>query len=175
MKPKLKVFGVTGWKNNGKTTMVVRLVEELTSRGYKISTIKHAHHDFDIDHENTDSWRHRKSGAQEVAVVSSRRFALIHENKAEEETPLSRILELLSPCDLVIVEGYKRDSHDKLEVRRSGGKVGDPLNKSDPHIVAIASDKPVEEKHLPYFNIDDVQAIADFIVDHMKLEHKQEA
>lgn len=175
MKNNLKVFGVTGWKNNGKTTMVVRLVEELTSRGYKISTVKHAHHDFDIDHENTDSWRHRKSGAQEVAVVSSRRFALIHENKTEEETPLSTILDLLSPCDLVIVEGYKRDKHDKLEVRRNGGKIGEPLNKSDPHIVAIASDEPVAEKHLPYFNIDDVAAIADFIVKHMKLEQKQEA
>lgn len=172
MKENFKVFGVTGWKNNGKTTMVVRLVEELTSRGYKIATVKHAHHDFDIDHENTDSWRHRKAGAQEVAVVSSRRFALIHENKTEEETSLSKILALLSPCDLVIVEGYKRDKHDKLEVRHTGGKVGEPLNKSDPHIVAIASDQPAEEKYLPYFNINDVQAIADFIVQHMKLEQK---
>ena len=172
MTQKHRVFGVTGWKNNGKTTMVVRIVEELTKRGYKIATVKHAHHDFDIDHENTDSWKHRKAGAQEVAVVSSRRFAIIHENEIEQDVPLATILERLAPCDLVIVEGYKRDSHDKLEVRRTGGKEGEPLFKSDPHIVAIASDTSVDDTTLPVFDLDDISSIVDFIETHMKLKQE---
>lgn len=172
MTQKHKVFGVTGWKNNGKTTLVTRIVKELTTRGYKIATVKHAHHDFDIDHEDTDSWRHRKAGAQEVAVVSSRRFAIIHENEQEEEVSLASILERLSPCDMVLVEGYKRDSHDKIEVRRTGGKIGEPLFKSDPHIVAIASDTSVDETNLPVFNLDDISTITDFIEKHMELKQQ---
>lgn len=172
MKEMHKVFGVTGWKNNGKTTMVVRLVEQLTARGYQIATVKHAHHDFDIDHEDTDSWRHRKAGAKEVAVVSSRRFAIIHENKTDEEPTLSDMLSRLSPCDLVIVEGYKKDTHDKLEVRRTGGKSGDALSDTDPHIVAIATDMPIADTQIPIFDIDNIAAIADFVEHHMQLKHK---
>jgi molybdopterin-guanine dinucleotide biosynthesis adapter protein len=112
-----KVIGVAGFKNAGKTTLVEKLVVELTGRGWRVSTVKHAHHSFDIDHEGRDSFRHRKAGASEVAVVSRHRWAIIHESRAEEEPPLADILAKLAPCDLVIVEGYKRDFHDKIEVR----------------------------------------------------------
>lgn len=166
---KHRVFGIIGWKNNGKTTMTTRLIAELTRRGYRIASIKHAHHDFDIDHEGTDSWRHRQAGAQEVAIVSSRRWALIHEMEDADELSLEAILEKIEPCDLVLVEGYKRDSHDKLEVRRNGGKIGEPLSQGDPHIVAIASDMPQNEPDLPVFELDDIGTIADFIENHMSL------
>jgi molybdopterin-guanine dinucleotide biosynthesis protein B len=117
-----KLFGITGWKNSGKTTMTERLVQELTKRGYKISTVKHAHHNFDIDHVGTDSWRHRNAGASEVAIVSSARYAIMHENMGEEEPSLQAIVSKLAPCDLVLIEGYKRESHRKVELRRSGAK-----------------------------------------------------
>ena len=108
-----KVIGVAGFKNAGKTTLVEKLVAELTRRGYRVSTVKHAHHSFDIDHEGRDSFRHRKAGASEVAVVSRHRWAIIHESREEAEPTLQEILAKLGPCDLVIVEGYKRDTHDK--------------------------------------------------------------
>lgn len=119
-----KLFGITGWKNSGKTTLTERLVQELTRRGYQISTVKHAHHNFDIDHVGKDSWRHRKAGAAEVAVVSSARYAIMHENLGEAEPSLEAIVGKLAPCDLVLIEGYKRRSHKKsnfgaLTARRS--------------------------------------------------------
>jgi len=142
------VFGIVGWKNNGKTTLVVRLVELFRRRGWRVATVKHAHHDFDIDHEGTDSWCHAQAGASQVVVVSSHRWALIHENdQAEDEPSLAEILTKLEPCDLVLVEGYKQGTHAKLEVhRREGrrGKKGDIfLAATDPYIVAIASDMPL--------------------------------
>lgn len=160
---KQRVFGITGWKNSGKTTLTVRLVSELTARGWKISTIKHAHHAFDIDKEGTDSFRHREAGASEVAIVSGRRWALMHELKGNQEPPLSEILARLEPCDLVLVEGYKRESHKKIEARRSTAKDTRPLAPSDPHIVAIAADHPVDGGGLPIFEIDDITTIADFV------------
>lgn len=168
---KHRVFGITGWKNNGKTTMTVRLVQELTRRGYRLATVKHAHHDFDIDHEGTDSWRHRHAGAGEIAVVSSRRWAIIHEEEKEPE--LAQILQKLSACDLVLVEGFKNDSHDKLEVRRRDGKQGEHLHRSDAHIVAIASDMPRDDDTLPFFHLDDIGPIADFVEAHMQLPRKR--
>jgi len=164
------VFGIVGWKNHGKTYLTVRLVEELTRRGYRVATLKHAHHDFDIDHEGTDSWRHRKAGAGQVAIVSAHRWALIHENETEADEPsLAAILQKLTPCDLVLVEGYKQGTHAKLEVhRREGcrGKKGEILlAESDPQIVAIASDMPLPDSNLPVFDLDDIGAIADFIED----------
>ncbi|AQS41773.1 MAG: Molybdopterin-guanine dinucleotide biosynthesis protein MobB [Candidatus Tokpelaia hoelldobleri] len=170
---KQRVFGITGWKNSGKTTMTTRLVAELTRRGYRLATVKHAHHDFDIDHENTDSWRHRKAGAGEVAVVSSRRWALIHELAEAAEPDLGDILQKFGPCDLVLVEGYKREGHDKLEVRREQSGKGGRLSAADPHIVAIASDRSEDEGSLPVFHLDDSGAIADFIEKHMGLEDKK--
>ncbi|PYE88279.1 molybdopterin-guanine dinucleotide biosynthesis protein B [Phyllobacterium leguminum] len=158
-----RIFGITGWKNSGKTTLVVRLVEELTRRGWRVSTVKHAHHDFDIDHEGTDSFRHRKAGAGEVAIVSNRRFALMHELQGENEPSLEDIVQRLGPCDLILVEGYKRESIKKIEVRRLDGRKGERLSAGDPNIVAIAADHPVEGETVPVFGLDDITGIADFI------------
>jgi len=171
------VFGIVGWKNNGKTSLVVRLVETLSARGWRVATLKHAHHDFDIDHEGTDSWRHRKAGACEVAIVSARRWALIHENdEIKGEPSLDEILLKLAPCDLVLVEGYKQGAYSKLEVHRREGRRGKQgeilLAENDPHIVAIASDTPLLNVTLPLFDLNATDIIADFIENHMQLKGK---
>ncbi|MCO5065697.1 MAG: molybdopterin-guanine dinucleotide biosynthesis protein B [Rhizobiaceae bacterium] len=158
-----RIFGITGWKNSGKTTLVERLVSELTGRGWKISTIKHAHHAFDIDKEGTDSFRHRQAGASEVAIVSGNRWALMHELRDESEPELAAILHRLSPCDLVLIEGFKREPHAKIEVRRLGARDTTPIAPTDPAIVAIASDHPVGDTDLPQFELDDIAGIARFI------------
>lgn len=163
------VFGITGWKNSGKTTLTERLVTELTRRGYRIATVKHAHHDFDIDKEGTDSFRHRAAGAREVAIVSGQRWALMHELTGETEPKLDMILVRLSPCDLVLVEGYKREGHAKIETRRREAKDTKPLTASDPNIVAIAADHAIDGEQVPVFALEDIAAIADFIVDHSAL------
>jgi molybdopterin-guanine dinucleotide biosynthesis adapter protein len=159
------VFGVSGWKNSGKTGLTVRLVTELTSRGYRVSTIKHAHHDFDIDKPGADSFRHREAGAEEVTIVSGTRFAIMHELRGAPEPTLAEILARISPCDLVLVEGYKREPIPKIELRRLESKSREPLAPSDPHIVAIAADHAVEDNALPVFDLDDTTIIADFIVE----------
>lgn len=158
-----RVFGITGWKNSGKTTLTVKLVAELTQRGWSVSTVKHAHHEFDIDKEGTDSYRHRKAGAGEVAIVSDRRWALMHELAGEQEPPLNDIIGRFSPCDLVLVEGYKREHHKKIETRRLEGRSGQPLTLNDPTILAIASDHPVAGEHVPVYDIDDIPGLADLI------------
>jgi len=159
-----RVFGISGWKNSGKTGLTERLVAELTRRGYRISTIKHAHHDFDIDKPGADSFRHRQAGATEVAIVSGTRFAIMHELRNEPEPPLADILARLAPCDLVLIEGYKREPVPKIEARRLEAKSREPLSPNDPHIVAIAADHPVANSELPVFDLDDTISIADFIV-----------
>ena len=158
-----RVFGITGWKNSGKTTLTEKLVVELVRRGWKVSTVKHAHHDFDIDKPGADSFRHRQAGATEVAIVSGNRWALMHELRGEDEPPLESILSRLAPCDIVLVEGYKRQSHRKIETRRLEAKDRTPLSAGDPNIVAIAADFAVTDKSLPAFDIDDVKSIVDFI------------
>lgn len=158
-----RVFGITGWKNSGKTTLTERLVTELTGRGWKVSTIKHAHHDFDIDKPGTDSFRHRQAGASEVAIVSGRRWALMHELRGEDEPTLDEVLGRIAPCDMVLVEGYKREGHLKIEARRIEAKDRSPLAPNDPSIVAVAADHQVEGENIPVFGIDDIRAIADFI------------
>ena len=163
-----KVIGVAGFKNAGKTTLVERLVTELTRRGHRVSTVKHAHHSFDIDHEGRDSFRHRKAGAAEVAVVSRHRWAIIHELRDEAEPSLDDILSKLAPCDLVIVEGYKRDAHDKIEVRNLA--LDHPkLAGGDPTVIAVAANGPVPNSPVPVFDRDDVSALAGFIEKHMRL------
>ena len=164
-----KVIGVAGFKNAGKTTLVEKLVTELTGRGHRISTVKHAHHSFDIDHEGRDSFRHRKAGATEVAVVSRQRWAVIHELRDEEEPPLAAILAKLAPCDLVIVEGYKRDGHDKIEVRNLDLD-HPPLAGDDPTVVAIAATGVIANAPVPVFSRDDVSSLAAFIENHMGLK-----
>lgn len=163
-----RVIGVAGFKNAGKTTLVEKLVTELTRRGYRISTVKHAHHSFDIDHEGRDSFRHRKAGASEVAVVSRHRWAIIHESRKDAEPTLEDILSKLEPCDLVIVEGYKRDAHDKIEVRNLAFS-NPELAGDDPTIVAIAANGPVGDAPVPLFDRDDVSALASFIEKHTGL------
>ena len=160
-----KVIGVCGFKNSGKTTLVEKLVRHLTEQGFKISTVKHAHHDFDIDHEGRDSFRHRKAGASEVAVVSQNRFAIMNELRGAEPPSLDQVLERLSPCDLVIVEGYKRDTHDKIEVRNLQLNHPD-LARVDPTIIAIASNGEISNSTVPVFSRDDVSNLAEFIIRH---------
>jgi len=152
-----RVFGVTGWKNSGKTTLVERLVAEFVRRGWTVNTVKHAHHDVDIDQPGTDSARHRAAGATEVALVGGLRYAIMRE---QGEPSLSQVLERLSPADIVLIEGYKREPHQKIEVRAGRGE---PMAASDPAIVAIAADTPSDGTDLPWFRRDDVAAIADFI------------
>jgi molybdopterin-guanine dinucleotide biosynthesis protein B len=164
----MKVIGVAGFKNAGKTTLVEKLVAALTARGHRISTVKHAHHSFDIDHEGRDSFRHRKAGASEVAVVSASRWAIIHEARGDAEPSLEDVLAKLGACDLVIVEGYKRDSHDKIEVRNLA--LDHPkLAGDDPTVVAIAANGKVADAPVPVFDRDDVSALADFIERHVGL------
>lgn len=158
-----RVFGITGWKNSGKTTLTEKLVGELVRRGWVVSTVKHAHHEFDIDKPGADSFRHRQAGATEVAVVSGNRWALMHELRGEEEPVLDAILSRLAPCDIVLVEGYKREAHKKIEARRLDAKDRTPLSAQDPNIVAIAADHAVEGESLPVFDLDDAKSIADFI------------
>lgn len=163
-----KVIGVAGFKNAGKTTLVERLVRELTGRGFRIATVKHAHHSFDIDHEGRDSFRHRQAGASEVAVISGQRWAIIHELRGEAEPSFTAILAKLAPCDLVIVEGYKHGTHEKIEVRNLG--LDHPrLAGEDPSIVAIAANGEIADAPVPVFDRDHVEALADFIIKHMEL------
>lgn len=167
------VFGITGWKNSGKTTLTERLVAELVARGWRVSTVKHAHHVFDIDREGADSWRHRMAGATEVAVVSARRWALMHELRDEAEPTLADVLARIAPCDIVIVEGYKREPHRKIECRRSAARSIEPLALADPSIVAIAADHETDAGGLPVFALDDVAAMADFIEQNAGLKKLQ--
>jgi len=161
--PSQRVFGITGWKNSGKTTLTERLVAELTARGWRVSTIKHAHHEFDIDKPGADSFRHRQAGASEVAIVSGRRWALMHELRDENEPRLDEILARMSPCDLIVVEGYKREDHLKIECRRLGAKDTASLAVSDARIVAVAADHDAAGETIPVFDLDDVPAIASFV------------
>ncbi|MFY0636251.1 MAG: bifunctional molybdopterin-guanine dinucleotide biosynthesis adaptor protein MobB/molybdopterin molybdotransferase MoeA [Vannielia sp.] len=155
----MKVFGVVGWKNSGKTGLMERLVAEITARGFSVSTVKHAHHAFDVDREGKDSWRHRQAGAREVLVASGARWALMHEGAAPG---LEELLGKLGPVDLVLVEGFKREGHGRIEAHRAATGAG-LLAREDAGIVAVASDVPVEVG-VPVFGLDDTGAIADFVL-----------
>ncbi|MCY0149388.1 molybdopterin-guanine dinucleotide biosynthesis protein B [Hoeflea sp. G2-23] len=158
-----RVFGITGWKNSGKTTLTCRLVEEFTRRGFRIATVKHAHHLFDVDQEGTDSHRHRLAGAGEVAIVSGHRWAIMHELGDADEPSLQDILARLSPCDLVLIEGYKRESHPKIEARRLAAADRTSLADDDANICAVAADHLVPDATIPVFALDDISGIADMI------------
>lgn len=158
----MKVFGVAGWKNSGKTGLMERLVAEITGRGFSVSTVKHAHHAFDVDHEGKDSYRHRAAGAHEVLLASRKRVALMQELRGAEEPGLEVLLGRLSEVDLVLVEGYKRESHPKIEAHRA--ETGKALiAPGDESIRAVASDVPLELDR-PVFHLDDTAAIAGFIL-----------
>ncbi|HVY56552.1 MAG TPA: molybdopterin-guanine dinucleotide biosynthesis protein B [Xanthobacteraceae bacterium] len=161
----MRIVGLSGWSGAGKTTLLVKVIPCLVARGLTVSTVKHAHHDFDVDQPGKDSHSHRLAGAREVLVSSSRRFALVHELRGEPELPLRTLLGKLSPVDLVIVEGYKRESHPKLEIYRQS--VGKPLMQpDDPYIVAVASDADVPGLSVPLVRLDDIEAVADVLCAH---------
>ena len=157
------VLGIAGWKNSGKTTLVERLVAELVRRGWRVATVKHAHHDAAIDDGATDSARHRRAGASEVALVTGARWAIVHELRDEPEPALEEVIASLSPADIVLVEGYKSAPIPKIEVRRAEQTSKEPLAPRDPHVVAIAADHALAGEGLPVFALDDIAAIADFI------------
>ena len=167
------VFGITGWKNSGKTTLTVSLIAEFTKRGYKVSSVKHAHHAFDLDTPGTDSFRHREAGAGEVAIVGSHRWAIMHELRDAPEPALEDILGSLGPCDLVLIEGYKREPVPKIECRRSAGRKDWPLPDETGSVIALATDGAVSAEDAagrPVFHLDQIGVIADFIETHLGLE-----
>jgi molybdopterin-guanine dinucleotide biosynthesis adapter protein len=160
-----RIIGLAGWSGSGKTTLLVSVIPWLVARGLKISTIKHAHHNFDIDKPGKDSHSHRKAGATEVLVGSASRWALVHELRGQAEPGLQELLAKLSAVDLVIIEGYKREPHPKLEVYRAA--VGKPLMQpGDPHIVAIATDAPLPSARVPVLSLDDIEGIAELLLKH---------
>ena len=164
----MKIFGVTGWKNSGKTGLMERLITEFTARGLSVSSIKHAHHSFDIDHPGRDSYRHRDAGARQVLLASRNRWALMHEFRDEDEPSLGDLLKQLSPVDLVLIEGYKRDRHPKIEAHRK--ETGQPLiAPEDETIVAVASDASVAIDR-PVLDLNDTASIANFIAQHLELD-----
>ena len=158
------LIGIAGWKNTGKTTLVTRLIAHFASQGLNIATVKHALHAFQIDEGKTDSARHRRAGASQVAVVSQARWAVIRELRNEAEPRLEKIVARLEPCDLIIVEGYKRMPIPKIEVRRAAALDKRTLWTDDPHVIAIAADHAVVDAGLPVFALDDIAAISDFIL-----------
>lgn len=158
----MNVYGVVGWKNSGKTGLMERLVTEITGRGLSVSTVKHAHHSFDVDHPGKDSHRHRVAGAREVLLASRNRWALMHELDGEDEPSLQDLLEKLSNVDLVLVEGYKRDDHPKVEAHRQATG-SDLIAPGDPTIKAVASDTETQLDR-PVFDLNDTAGIADFIL-----------
>jgi len=163
-----RLFGIAGWQNSGKTTLVRQLLPELTAGGLRVSTVKHAHHSFDIDQPGKDSYVHRHAGATEVMVASAGRWALIHEHRGAPEPDLSQLLAHMSPVDLILVEGFKRELHPKLEVHRLGNSKPF-LHPQDHGIVALAVDGPVSDVPLPVLNLDDVAGIAAFIRNYFSL------
>ena len=160
----MRVIGFAGWSGAGKTTLLTRLIPHLIAKGLRVSTLKHAHHEFDVDVPGKDSWRHREAGAAEVLVSSGKRWALMHELRGADEPKLPELLARMSPVDLVIVEGFKRELHPKIEVyRAANGKP--PLFPDDSHIVGLATDTAFETR-LPMAQLDDIPAIAAMALNH---------
>jgi len=159
----MEIFGLAGWSGSGKTTLMKRLLPALVGRGLTVSTIKHAHHAFDVDQPGKDSWEHRRAGAAEVMVSSASRWALMREHRGAPEPALDELIARMAPVDLILVEGFKFHPHPKLEVHRPS--LGKPLLcPNDPHIVAVASDAPIAELPVPRLALDDIGGIADFVV-----------
>jgi molybdopterin-guanine dinucleotide biosynthesis protein B len=160
----MKVFGFAGWSGSGKTTLIEQLIPRFVMSGLAVSLIKHAHHNFDIDRPGKDSYRHREAGCKEVLVASAHRWVIMHELRGAPEPTLDEQIARMAPCDLLLVEGFKFDPIPKLEVfRAANGKA--PLHPDDPHIVAIATDRPLASP-LPQFDLNDPDAIAEFVLVH---------
>jgi molybdopterin-guanine dinucleotide biosynthesis adapter protein len=158
-----RVLGIAGWSGSGKTTLITKLIPLLTRRGLRVAALKHAHHSFEVDHAGKDSYEFRAAGAAEVLVSSSRRWVQMHELGADEpEASLAALLRRVSPCDLILVEGFKRERHPKLEVFRRALGVA-PLHAADPRVVAVASDQSLPEARIPVVDLNDVAAIAELV------------
>lgn len=163
------IIGIVGWKKSGKTTLTVRLVEEFTRRGLSVATVKHAHHNFQIDDADTDSAKHRRAGAGQVAVVSRERWALVRELAGAPEPDFADVIKMLEPCDLIIVEGYKSAPIPKIEARRTASFTREGLAGRDPFVIAVASDYATDSADLPLFKLDDISGLADLIANSLKL------
>lgn len=161
----MRIIGLAGWSGSGKTTLITKLVPCLLARGLTVSTLKHAHHGFDLDKPGKDSFMHRAAGATEVIISSAKRWAILHELRAEEEWDMAALVGKMSPVDLVLVEGFKRDAFPKLEIHRIAN--GKPLiHPEDPHIVAVASDSALPQAKVPVVDLNDIEAIADLLLKH---------
>ncbi len=161
----MRIIGLAGWSGSGKTTLITKVIPRLIARGLRVSTLKHAHHGFDLDQPGKDSFMHRAAGATEVMISSAKRFAILHELREEAEWDLPDLLAKFTAVDLVLVEGFKRDAFPKLEVYRAA--VGKPLlHPDDAAIVAVASDAPLPRAPVPVIDLDDVEAIADSLLEH---------
>lgn len=169
------VIGIAGWKKSGKTTLAERLIAEFARRGLRVATVKHAHHDLQIDDAATDTARHRRAGAVQVAVVSAKRWALITELDGVPEPDLSQVIRRLEPCDLVIVEGYKSAPIPKIEARRNAAFSSEPLAGRDANVIAVAADHAADGFGQPVFALDDIAAIADFIAKSLALPNVRSA
>jgi molybdopterin-guanine dinucleotide biosynthesis protein B len=161
----MRIIGLAGWSGSGKTTLITKAVPRLIARGCRVSTLKHAHHGFDLDQPGKDSFMHRAAGATEVVISSAKRFAILHELRDEPEWDLPALLQKFSPVDLVLVEGFKRDAFPKLEVHRAAN--GKPLlQPDDPHIAVIASDVALPAASVPVIGLDDIEGIVDLLLKH---------
>ena len=159
----MRIIGLAGWSGSGKTTLITKVIPRLLARGVTVSTLKHAHHGFDLDQPGKDSFFHRTAGATEVIISSAKRFAILHELREEAEWDLPELVAKMSPVELVLVEGYKRDAFPKLEVHRAAnGKA--LIHPDDPHVVAVAADIALPDAKVPVVDLDDVEAIADLLL-----------
>jgi molybdopterin-guanine dinucleotide biosynthesis protein B len=167
--PAARIFGLAGWSGSGKTTLMRALIPALTGRGLSVSTLKHAHHAFDVDTPGKDSFEHRAAGATEVLVASAERWALMHELRGAAEPTTEALIALMAPVDLVLIEGFKQEDHDKIEVHRPAFR-RPLLCSEDPRVVAVASDVPLEGIPVPRLDLNDPGAIADFVIAHCGLD-----
>jgi len=166
--PVARIFGLAGWSGSGKTTLMRALIPVLTGQGLSVSTLKHAHHGFDVDTPGKDSYEHRAAGATEVLIGSAQRWALMHELRGAAEPTTEELIALMAPVDLVLIEGFKQERHDKIEVHRP--ELGKPLLcTGDPRVVAVASPAPIEGLPVPRLDLNDPNSVADFVIRHCGL------
>ncbi|OUR79410.1 molybdopterin-guanine dinucleotide biosynthesis protein B [Alphaproteobacteria bacterium 46_93_T64] len=159
----MEVIGISGWSGNGKTTLLENLIPALIDKGFSVSTLKHAHHKFDVDHPGKDSFRHREAGAKEVLISSKTRWALMSENIDDDELSVTELIEKMSPVDILLIEGFKKEDFRKIEIIRNDNDT-EPLYKSDPTVIAVATDRNDIKTELPLLDLNDVSAIAAFII-----------
>lgn len=168
----MKIFGLVGWSGSGKTTLIRKLIPELIGRGFRISTMKHTHHNFDIDKPGKDSFEHRQAGATQVLITGKKRWALLNENRQAPEPTIEELLERMDEVDLVLIEGFKSYPHAKIEVfRPSVGK--EMIAETDNSVVAIATDEELAEFGLPILDLNDISAVADFVITHCELQKSE--